>query len=93
MEDILSLLLLFAVGTIAGFMNVNAGGGSTLTLPALIFLGLDASVAPEQTALQYSFTMSLPFIHLKKKISRNSRSAACFRFLLCRVQLPGQLSQ
>ncbi len=32
--------MLFALGVIAGFINVMAGGGSTLTLPALIFLGL-----------------------------------------------------
>lgn len=37
--------LLFGVGTIAGFINVNAGGGSTLTLPMLIFMGLDAALA------------------------------------------------
>lgn len=45
MSDIISLLILIAVGTIAGFINVSAGGGSTLTLPTLIFLGLDASAA------------------------------------------------
>ena len=45
MNDFISLVLLFVVGSISGFINVNAGGGSTLTLPALIFLGLDASVA------------------------------------------------
>lgn len=37
--------LLIAVGTIAGTLNVLAGGGSLLTLPILIFLGLPASVA------------------------------------------------
>ena len=45
MPDILSIAILTCVGIIAGFINVTAGGGSTLTLPALIFLGLDASVA------------------------------------------------
>lgn len=45
MPDIESILLLFGVGAAAGFINIMAGGGSTLTLPALIFLGLDASVA------------------------------------------------
>ncbi len=40
-----SALLLFGVGLIAGFININAGGGSTLTLPALIFLGLNSSLA------------------------------------------------
>lgn len=43
--DINSILILFGVGLVAGFINVNAGGGSTLTLPTLIFLGLDSSVA------------------------------------------------
>ena len=45
MPDIFSLVILVLVGLIAGFLNVNAGGGSTLTLPTLIFLGLDTSVA------------------------------------------------
>ncbi|MDA0757434.1 MAG: sulfite exporter TauE/SafE family protein [Bacteroidetes bacterium] len=37
--------LLIFVGFIAGFMNTMAGGGSLLTLPLLIFLGLPAAVA------------------------------------------------
>ncbi len=43
--ELFSILILFAAGTAAGFVNVLAGGGSSLTLPALIFLGLDSSVA------------------------------------------------
>jgi len=43
--DYLSILILFAVGAIAGFINVMAGGGSSLTLPTLIFLGLDGAMA------------------------------------------------
>jgi len=43
--DIWNLALLFGVGSIAGFININAGGGSSLTLPALIFLGLDGALA------------------------------------------------
>jgi uncharacterized membrane protein YfcA len=38
-------LLLFAAGTAAGVLNVVAGGGSFLTLPVLMFLGLPAGVA------------------------------------------------
>jgi uncharacterized membrane protein YfcA len=45
LPDISSILILFAAGTIAGFINVMAGGGSSITLPILIFLGLDATVA------------------------------------------------
>jgi len=33
-EHLLGSILLFVVGTIAAFINVNAGGGSSLTLPA-----------------------------------------------------------
>jgi len=43
--DTAHLALLFGVGAVAGFINVNAGGGSTLTLPTLIFMGLDAALA------------------------------------------------
>jgi uncharacterized membrane protein YfcA len=37
--------LLISAGIIAGILNVLAGGGSLLTLPILIFLGLPSSVA------------------------------------------------
>ncbi len=39
------LLLLAAVGVVAGTLNVLAGGGSLLTLPVLVFFGLPAGVA------------------------------------------------
>lgn len=37
--------LLYGVGVVAGTLNVLAGGGSLLTLPAMIFLGLPPTVA------------------------------------------------
>jgi len=40
-----SYLLLFGVGSVAGVLNVVAGGGSFLTLPVLIFLGLPPTLA------------------------------------------------
>lgn len=45
MNDLLSYFVLFIVGIIAGAINVTAGGGSSITLPALIFLGLDPALA------------------------------------------------
>lgn len=45
MPEYLDLLILFGVGLVAGVINVMAGGGSSLTLPALIFIGLDSAVA------------------------------------------------
>ena len=38
-------LLLFAAGAVAGVLNVIAGGGSFLTLPILMFLGLPPGLA------------------------------------------------
>ena len=38
-------LLIIAIGFIAGFINTVAGGGSLLTMPFLIFLGLPSAVA------------------------------------------------
>jgi uncharacterized membrane protein YfcA len=43
--DLLRALLLLGVGTAAGILNILAGGGSLLTLPVLIFLGLPPAVA------------------------------------------------
>jgi uncharacterized membrane protein YfcA len=46
MPDIITTsLLLFLVGLIAGTLNVIAGGGSLLSLPVMIFLGLPPTVA------------------------------------------------
>ncbi len=41
----ITALALFAIGCVAGVLNVVAGGGSFLTLPVLLFLGLPAAVA------------------------------------------------
>ena len=39
------ILALIGTGLVAGFINVNAGGGSMLALPLLMFIGLPANVA------------------------------------------------
>ena len=39
------VLFIVAIGFIAGFLNTVAGGGSLITLPILIFLGLPPAVA------------------------------------------------
>jgi uncharacterized membrane protein YfcA len=43
--ELQSSLLLLGVGIVAGLINIGAGGGSSLTLPTLIFLGLDSAMA------------------------------------------------
>lgn len=45
MPEYYEILILFGVGLAAGVINVMAGGGSSLTLPALIFIGLDSAAA------------------------------------------------
>lgn len=40
-----SILLLIPLGVVAGYLNVMAGGGSLLTVPALIFLGIPGHIA------------------------------------------------
>lgn len=45
MPEWLSHLALFGAGLVAGALNVVAGGGSFLTLPVLIFLGLPPTTA------------------------------------------------
>lgn len=45
MSGAVPLLALFAIGAVAGALNVIAGGGSFLTLPALLFFGLPAAEA------------------------------------------------
>ncbi len=45
LSDPTTFIILAIVGAIAGFLNVLAGGGSALTIPLMIFLGYDATVA------------------------------------------------
>lgn len=42
---IIEYIILIVSGTFAGFINVVAGGGSLLTLPIMIFLGIPPTVA------------------------------------------------
>jgi uncharacterized membrane protein YfcA len=44
-DTLTTSLLLFLVGLVAGTINVIAGGGSLLTLPVMIFMGLPPTVA------------------------------------------------
>jgi uncharacterized membrane protein YfcA len=80
-------LLLFGVGTIAGFMNVMAGGGSALTLPALIFIGLDTATANGTNrialVLQNLFAV---WSFRKRKVHQFQRS-----FQLSLMTLPGAI--
>jgi hypothetical protein len=43
--EIWQLGLLSAAGVVAGFLNVMAGGGSLLTVPIMVFMGIPGPVA------------------------------------------------
>lgn len=43
--DLWQLILLATLGVVAGILNVIAGGGSLLTLPTMIFMGIPEAVA------------------------------------------------
>lgn len=45
MEEWYYYLITIGIGLLAGIMNTMAGGGSLLTLPLLIFMGLDPNIA------------------------------------------------
>ena len=45
MRAMLDLILLTITGIATGFLNVMAGGGSMLSVPIMIFLGVPGTVA------------------------------------------------
>lgn len=88
MSDIIAILILFSVGALAAFINVNAGGGSSLTLPALIFLGLDASVANGTNRVAIIFqNVSAVYSFKKEKYYELKNS-----LILSLLSLPGAIA-
>ena len=69
MEEFLSALMVFAAGIVAGVTNTMAGGGSFISLPALIALGLSPAVANGSNRiaiLLQSSIASLVYLRAKK---------------------------
>ena len=60
--DIFDVLIISIIGFLAGIINVMAGGGSLLTMPLLIFLGLD-SVTANGTNRVAIFFQNISSIH------------------------------
>ena len=83
----LEILILFGVGLLAGVINVMAGGGSSLTLPALIFIGLDSTVANGTNRIGILLqSVSATLSYRKAKISELEKSIR-----LSLLTLPGAL--
>ncbi len=87
MTDLFSILILFCLGAVAGFINVMAGGGSTITLPALIFLGLDPNVANGTNRIALIFQNLSAAVSFKKE----DVSQLKISLLLAFLTLPGAI--
>jgi uncharacterized membrane protein YfcA len=59
--------LILIVGLIAGFLNTVAGGGSLLTMPVLIFLGLPSAVANGTNRVAILFQSATAILVFRKK--------------------------
>ncbi|MES9904746.1 MAG: TSUP family transporter [Sedimenticola sp.] len=73
------LLLLFAVGLIAGTVDAIAGGGGLIALPALLFIGLPPAQALATNKLQGSFGTFSSSLYFIRSGLVNLRSA---RFMI-----------
>ena len=85
--DFWKVLLLFGVGTMAGFINVMAGGGSSLTLPALIFLGLDGAMANGTNRVAIMLQNFFAVLSFRKRKFHQYRRS----FQLTLMTLPGAI--
>lgn len=87
-DPILFPLILFAIGIVAGMLNVMAGGGSAITLPILIFLGLDTPLANGTNRLAVFIQCFVTVISFRREnysdLGTSMKLAAC--------ALPGALA-
>ncbi len=64
---IIDLIIILFTGLAAGFINVNAGGGSFLTIPMLIFIGLPPAVANGTNRIALTFASMISTHNFRKK--------------------------
>lgn len=67
------ILLLFGLGIVSGFINVVAGGGSVMTIPALIFVGLEATIANGTNRIAILVQSGTAVVALWKEVKNNLR--------------------
>lgn len=75
---ILSAGLVIGVGFCSGFLNVLAGGGSLLSIPLLVFMGLDVSVANATNRVGVLFQNVVAAHQFRKKSLVTVRDSAFF---------------
>jgi len=85
--DLINIVLLVVVGIGSGFLNIMAGGGSTFTLPLLIFLGMDTALAngTNRVAILFQNVAGVASFH------RQAYSEFAYSFKLSLWTLPGAI--
>lgn len=83
MTEVWHIILIFFTGIIAGFINISAGGGSTLSLPILILIGIDPITAngTNRIAILFESTSALTTFK-KEKIFHFKKSLKLALFVL-----------
>lgn len=82
--DILTLALLFGAAFLGGFIDSIAGGGGSITLPALLLSGISPLEALATNKLQSSFGEF--FCHeafLQKRLHQSQKMLAFCYFSIC----------
>ncbi|MBX3044227.1 MAG: sulfite exporter TauE/SafE family protein [Candidatus Kapabacteria bacterium] len=82
------ILLLFGLGLFSGFINVVAGGGSVLTIPGLIYTGLEATIANGTNRIAILVQSSTAVAALWKEVRGNIR----FYTKISLLTLPGAIA-
>lgn len=67
--EILSALVLFVLGILAGIVNAAVGSGSLLTLPVLLALGVPPGVAVRTNTIGMSFATIASVLGFRKEIA------------------------
>lgn len=74
----LHIALGLGIGLLTGFINTLAGGGSLLTLPFLVFLGLDAPLANGTNRLGIFFQTLVGGVMLKRETRMSLRGSGWY---------------
>ena len=86
--DFGSILQTFLVGLVAGFINILAAGGSAISVPFLIFLGLEPGIANGTNRVPILCQCFSACLAYRKKVSINYKKA----FLYGLLMIPGSLA-
>jgi len=91
MDEFWKPLILVLAGLLAGIINTIAGGGSLMTLPLLIFLGLPPNAANATNRLGILFQTSIASFRFRKKGLLDVRYCSVLAVPTCLGAIAGSL--